>query len=106
MAHIPELDIAPNELPKHPDMSILERYEVDPHAYGHCEACDAYFDYWRYGETDFKCPWACGNMLRQLTPEELAKALADCEQDECFQGEYMYPTPLKPIPKPNQPPAA
>jgi hypothetical protein len=82
-------------------MSILKRYKVDSHAYGYCEACGAYFDYWRNKETDFLCPWACGNMLRQLTPEEMAKALADCEQNECFQGHYKDPTPFKPIPKLN-----
>jgi hypothetical protein len=79
-----------------PDLTILHRYSVDPHAYGYC---DTTFDYWKYGETDFTCPYECGHTLRTLTPQELAAALAKCENDDSFQYPSTYPTPLRPTPR-------
>ena len=74
-------------------------YETSPDAYGYCDHCKTYFDYWRSKENGFTCPYGCKNKLRQLTPQELTKALADCEEKGCFQERFSYPTPLKPIPR-------
>jgi hypothetical protein len=81
-------------------MHILERYEVDPHAYGYCSTCATYFDYWKYGDEDFMCPYDCGTRLRELNPIELAEALVNCEGDKCFEEEFLYSTPLMPKLKP------
>lgn len=75
---------------------ILQRYEVHPHAYGHCPKCHTYFDYWKYGETDFKCP-SCGNPLSELPPAEVAEALIDCEEQGCMEEEFVYRVPLRPV---------
>jgi len=86
------------DMNKPPDMRILERYEVHPHAYGYCPKCNALFDYWKYGETDFKCPYRCGGQLRKLTLMELAEVLVECEEEGCFAEEFAYAVPLRPIP--------
>jgi hypothetical protein len=93
------LHVDMNKPPKPPDMRILERYEVHPHAYGYCPKCNTLFDYWKYGETDFMCPYRCGGQLRELTPMELAEVLAGCEEDGCFEEEFAYAVPLRPTPK-------
>lgn len=90
------------DLRRIPDLRILERYEINPHAYGYCEVCNTYFDYWRYGDDDFMCPYSCGTRLRELNPIELAEALTDCEEDKCFEEEYLYAIPLMPKPKTNR----
>lgn len=84
---------------KLPDLKILSRYDVPPHAYGFCPECDTFFDYWRYGDTDFMCPYGCGTMLRELNPIELAEALGSCEQGGCFREEFLYATSLRPLSK-------
>ena len=94
----------PVDTSKLPDLRILNKYNVDLHAYGFCSMCNAFFDYWRDGDTDFMCPYGCGTRLRELTPTELAEALADCEDDGCFQEEYLYAIPLMPKPKTNRTP--
>ena len=94
------LHTTPDDARRLPDMRILERYQVDPHAYGFCPTCNCYFDYWKYGEQDFMCPYDCGTKLRLLNPVELAEALADCEEDGCFEEEVLYSTPLMPKLKP------
>jgi hypothetical protein len=86
----------PIDLSKLPDLQILGKYDVNPHAYGYCSTCLTFFDYWRYGDTDFMCPDGCGTKLRQLTLIELAEALADCEEDGCFQEEFLHAVPLQP----------
>jgi hypothetical protein len=87
----------PVDLSKLPDLQILDRYDVDPHAYGFCPTCSTFFDYWRYGETDFMCPYGCGTPLGELNPIELAEALANCEEDGCFEEEFLHATPLRPF---------
>ena len=83
-----------------PDLDIIRRYSVDPHAYGYCTECNEPFDYWKYGDTDYVCPYGCGTPLKEPTPAELAAALEGCEEDGCFEEEFTYPTPLKPVRKP------
>ncbi len=79
--------------------AILDRYSVPKYAYGLCPGCNTFYDYWKYGETDFKCPSCQTTTLRELTPEELADALIDCEEDGCFKEEFAYSTPLMPVKK-------
>lgn len=79
-----------------PDMQILAKYSVDPHAYGFCSGCDTFFDYWKYNENDFMCPNGCGTRLVELNPIELVEALADCEEDGCFEEEFLHAIPLRP----------
>jgi len=86
----------PVDTSKLPDLRILNKYNVDSHAYGFCSTCNTFFDYWRDGDTDFTCPYGCGTRLRELTLIELAEALADCEEDGCFQEEFLHATPLQP----------
>jgi hypothetical protein len=93
------LEVGSDIPPQPPDMTILTRYEVRQHAYGRCDLCEQTFDYWKYGEDDFMCPFHCGNPLRELTQTELAIALLNCEEDGCFSGDYSYGIPLKPMPK-------
>jgi hypothetical protein len=78
-------------------VEVLERYDVPRYAYGFCEECQCFYDYWKYREIDFVCPGHCGNKLRELTADELAEALRDCEQDECFKEEFLENLPLRPV---------
>ena len=77
-------------------MAILKRYVVPRYAYGFCPACNTLHDYWKCGENDFKCP-SCGQILVELMPIEIANALSDCEKDGCFDEEFFYSTPLRPV---------
>lgn len=87
----------PIDLTTLPDLQILTRYDVNPHAYGYCSACSTFFDYWRTGDTDFMCSYGCGTRLRELTSIELAEALASCEEDGCFREEFLHAIPLQPL---------
>ncbi len=78
-------------------LEVLERYDVPRYAYGFCQTCQVFYDYWKYGENDFVCPGHCGNKLRELTADELAEALRDCERDECFKEEFLENLPLRPV---------
>lgn len=78
-------------------LRILQKYSVPRYAYGFCEACNVFYDYWKYGENDFVCPGHCGNKLREPTLLELAEALHDCERDGCFKEEFLQNLPLKPV---------
>jgi len=77
-------------------LGILQRYEVPPHAYGYCRTCNTTHDYWKCGQTDYKCP-SCDGPLEELSPMEVAEALIDCERDGCFEEEFLYNTPLRPV---------
>ena len=81
---------------KLPDMRILKRYSVHPHAYGFCPKCGMYWDYWKYGLLDYSCPGGCGT-LEQLDPVQLAAALRSCEEGGCFAEDILTPTPLMPL---------
>ncbi len=78
-------------------LEVLEKYDVPRYAYGFCQTCQVFYDYWKYGENDFVCPGHCGNRLRELAPDELAEALRDCERDGCFKEEFLGSLPLKPV---------
>lgn len=83
-------------------LAILQRYKVHPHAYGICPSCNTEHDFWKYACTreeieKFMCPGNCGP-LRELTPLELADALASCEREGCFEEEFLFSTPLCPQP--------
>jgi hypothetical protein len=91
------LDLSKQALRELRILEVLERYAVPRYAYGFCEACQCFYDYWKYGEDDFDCPGHCGNRLRELTPGELGGALRDCERDGCFKEEFLENLPLKPV---------
>jgi hypothetical protein len=87
----------PVNLNKLPDLKILIKYDANPHSYGYCSICRTFFDYWRTGDADFMCPYECGTRLRELNSIELAEALASCEEDGCFQEDFLHAIPLRPL---------
>lgn len=51
--------------------------------YFHCEDCDMTVDFFKYESIEDTGHEGC--CIRPLTPEETKEAVADCEENGCFE---------------------